>query len=364
MDTTCERINILREELAKTSCDSFFNISPPLNQYLSGFITSFIEISSAIIITSENAIFLCDSRYAEQAYEQVNGFSVEQIEGNLTEKAGQYLNNLGATRVAYEPEALTVQEFNEINEVINGSLESSQHIASQLRKVKSDNEIELIRSASELAEGVLSDLVENLVPGITERELAARFEYEFKKRGAFGASFDTIALFGKRTSLVHGLPGDNVLEEGDIILLDFGCRCAGYCSDLTRTFIYGTIPDKWFSEIYALVLSAQQAALEAVRPGIRCQELDSIARDIIIGAGYGDYFGHGLGHGVGIEIHELPRISRFSDDVLEPGMTITVEPGIYVPGRGGVRIEDLVAVTENGCDILSNTPKKLRILGK
>ncbi|MEK7794541.1 MAG: M24 family metallopeptidase, partial [Candidatus Hydrogenedentota bacterium] len=198
--------------------------------------------------------------------------------------------------------------------------------------------------------------------GLPEQELAAMFEFAFKKRGASGPSFDTLALFGPRSSLPHGSPGRRALEKGDIILLDFGCRCAGYCSDLTRTYTFGTIIDRWFETVYAVVKDAQQAALKAIKSGASCRDVDAVARDRIKDAGYGDYFGHGLGHGVGVEIHEAPRLNPRSDAVLEEGMVVTVEPGIYVPGRGGVRIEDLVVVTQSGCDVLTKTSKELTVL--
>jgi len=187
-------------------------------------------------------------------------------------------------------------------------------------------------------------------------------EYEFKRRGAQGASFDTIALFGQKSSLPHGRPTDKPLERGDVVLIDFGCRKNGYCSDLTRTYVYGTIPGAWFEEVYDLTLTAQKLALEAVRPGMSCRELDAVARDLITEAGHGKHFGHGLGHGVGLEIHEAPRLNPESATVLEAGMVITIEPGVYLPGKGGIRIEDLVLVTKDGGELLSGSPKELRIL--
>ena len=228
--------------------------------------------------------------------------------------------------------------------------------------MKSPDEIERIRQASQLAEAVLADLLPTLTTGLTERELAASFEHQFKRRGARGPSFETIALFGPRTSLPHGEPGDTPLTPGDAVLLDFGCQLNGYCSDLTRTYAYDTIPGAWFETVYSVVLQAQQAALEAIRPGIECRQLDAVARDIITQASYGERFGHGLGHGVGIEVHEAPRLGKDSQTVLEEGMVVTIEPGIYLPGQGGVRIEDLVAVTAHGCQPLCDTPKTLKVL--
>ncbi len=354
-----KRIKALRGRLDAAGCDAFLSFAPPTNQYLAGFTGT----TSAIIITANEAQFLCDFRYTEQAAIEVQGYAIEEMKGNLHTRAAERLAALGAENVAFEPGYVTVSEFDTVRSAYSGNLEAVSDIVSALRIRKSEDEIARIRAAGELAEGVLLDLVEALEPGTTERDLAARFEYEFKARGARGASFDTIALFGARSSLPHGQPGDRALASGDIVLLDFGCRRDGYCSDLTRTYAFGRIPGAWFEEIYELTLTAQRMALEAIRPGMLCKDLDAVARSIIADAGHGTHFGHGLGHGVGIEIHEAPRLNPESQTTLEPGMMVTIEPGIYLPERGGVRIEDLVVVTKDGCENLSVSPKELRILG-
>lgn len=355
-----DRIDALRARLDGAECDAFLSFAPPTNQYLAGFTGT----TSVVIVTRKEAQFLCDFRYTEQAAFEVQGLVVEEMKGNLHLRASERLAALGLATVAIEPGYMTVSEFDAVRSAYSGKLKPVSDIVSALRMRKDPDEIATIRAAGELAEGVLNDLVDALEPGITERELAARFEYEFKARGARGASFDTIALFGARSSLPHGQPGDRELTEGDIVLLDFGCRLNGYCSDLTRTYAFGRIPAAWFEEVYELTLTAQRMALEAIRPGMVCKELDAVARSIISEAGHGEHFGHGLGHGVGIEIHEAPRLNPESQTVLEPGMIVTIEPGIYLPDHGGVRIEDLVVVTENGCENLSVTPKELRILGE
>lgn len=357
------RLDALRVRLDETGRDAFFSISPPDNQYLTGFLTSFGEISSGIIVTSREAIFLTDSRYTEQAREEVQGFSVEQISGDLLAACGERLTALGAKEVAYDPGRITVDERDRLVAKFKGQLEPVPTLVTGLRVRKSAEEIAAIRAASELAEAVLAELLPSLHPGLLEQELSAMFEFAFKKRGASGASFDTLALFGSRSSLPHGVPGQRALDKGDIVLLDFGCRRAGYCSDLTRTYAFGTIIDRWFETVYAVVNDAQRAALEAIKPGASCRDVDAVARARIKDAGYGEYFGHGLGHGVGVEIHEAPRLSPRSDAVLEEGMVVTVEPGIYVPGRGGVRIEDLVVVTRDGCDVITRTSKEFTVLG-
>lgn len=354
-----DRIGALRAALAEADLDGLFSLSPPANQYFSGFTGT----TSAVLVSAREAVFLCDFRYTEQAARQVRGFETHEVQGAFETRCGEWLDRLGIRRAGFDPHALTVAQRDAVAKAAKASLESTD-IVQRLRQVKDAEEIAALREASTLGEGVLFDLVERLRPGMREREAAAFVEHAFKERGAQGPSFDTIALFGPRSSLPHGMPGDKPLERGDAVLFDFGCRLGGYCSDLTRTFAFGTIPGAWFEEIYDLTLTAQRIALEAIRPGIPCREVDAIARDLIRDAGYGAHFGHGLGHGVGLEIHESPRLNMHSEAVLEAGMVVTVEPGVYLPGKGGVRIEDLVVVTEDGCDILTNAPKALRVLGE
>jgi Xaa-Pro aminopeptidase len=351
------RIEAVQARLESTSCDAFLSFAPPTNQYLTGFRGT----TSCVIITRTEALFLCDFRYTEQAGEMVKDCAIHEVTGSMQVRAGERLMALGVTQTAFEPSYMTVAELDQVRSAYSGGMQAVADIVSSIRMVKSEDEIAVIEAAGRLAEGVLADLIGEIRPGMTERELAAKFEYEFKARGASGASFDTIVLFGPRTSLPHGQPGDTALKDGDIVLLDFGCRLNGYCSDLTRTYAFGTI-SPWFEEIYQLTLTAQRGALDALRAGKTGREVDSVAREIIAGAGHGKHFGHGLGHGVGIEIHEPPRLNPESNVTLAPGMVVTVEPGIYVPGRGGVRIEDLVVVTEDGCRNLSRAPKELRIL--
>lgn len=359
-----DRLARLRQGLEELECDTFFSVSGPSNQYLTGFLTGFEEVSAAVVVQDGQAVFLTDSRYTEQAAEEVSGFEIGEIKGDLLEKAGNRLGELGAKRVLFDPTGITVDEMTRLTSAFSGTLVPNKGLLTKMRQIKSAEEVEAIRAASQLAESVLEDLTATLEAGISERELAAQFEYEFKKRGAMGAAFDTIALFGARSSLPHGVPGDRRLAVGDIVLLDLGCRHRGYCSDLTRTYVFGTVGEAWVEEVYNLVLAAQRNALKAVRAGVACTVVDAAARDLISEGGYGDDFRHSTGHGVGIEVHEVPRLSAESDAVLEAGMAVTVEPGIYLPGKGGIRIEDLVVVTEAGCDVLTSTPKEFKVLSK
>jgi Xaa-Pro aminopeptidase len=352
------RLDALRERLLAAECDAFFSLAPPVNQYLAGFRGS----TSGVIVTHTEAAFLCDFRYIEQAAQQVQNFEIQKVTGNLPSRVGEWLGKLGVRRAALEPTYVTLAQMEDVRQAFGGELKPVPDLVGALRRVKSEEELDAIRAAAGLAESVLADVLPGFAANLPECEAAARIEYEFKKRSAARAAFDTIVLFGPRSSQPHGMPSEKPLEYGDVVLLDCGCRKDGYCSDLTRTYAFGTMPGTWLEEVYPIVLEAQTKAIEAVRGGIRARELDEAARKVISEAGYGEYFGHGLGHGVGIEVHEAPRLNADSEDVLEPGMVVTIEPGIYLPGRGGVRIEDLVVVRDGGCEVLSKASKELRVL--
>jgi Xaa-Pro aminopeptidase len=353
-----ERVAALRRKCIEAGCDGFVSISAPDNFYLTGFLGS----TSAVIVTADRAEFLCDFRYREQAQEQVKNFEIREAGASIMSPLGERLSQLGLKQTAFEPGAMTVAQRLQIEEGAGRKLKPVAGLVAALRLRKEDDEIGRIREALQLTEEALEAVLPHLEEGVAEREMAARIEYEFKCRGASGAAFSTIALFGARSSLPHGAPGERRLRRGDIVLFDCGCLLDGYCSDLTRTYLFDTIAESWFEEIYELTLTAQQVALEAAKPGMKGVELDAIARDLISDSGHGDRFGHGLGHGVGIEIHEGPRVSTLSEHVLEPGMVVTIEPGVYIPGQGGVRIEDMIAVTEEGCEVLTRMPKQLRML--
>lgn len=355
---TESRLEALRGALTENACDAFTSFAPPANEYLTGFRGS----TSAVIITESEALFLCDFRYTEQAREQVQGFAVEEMAGSLERNAGEYLARLGVKKPAVEPSTLTLDQSLTLQKAYGAEVLPVKGLGTAARQWKDPVECEKLRASTALAEAAFQAVMPCLRAGIPEAEFVAQLEYEFKKRGASGASFDPIALFGPRSSLPHGMPGKKPLEAGDIVLIDLGCILESYCSDLTRTYVFGTIPGAWFEEIYQVTLTAQLAALDAIKPGASCREVDAVARDIIAGAGYGPYFGHGLGHGVGLEVHEAPRLNQHSESILEPGMAVTVEPGIYIPGQGGVRIEDLVLVTESGCEVLTTLPKDLKVL--
>ena len=229
---------------------------------------------------------------------------------------------------------------------------------SVLRQVKTREEQEILRQAEAIGDRAYAKVLPHLRPGISEKQVAAWLEFYMKEEGAEGFSFDTIAASGEHSAMPHAVPTDKVLAEGDFLTMDFGCLYRGYCSDMTRTVVIGQASDKQ-REIYETVLRAQETALQGIRPGMTGKEIDALARDVIVDAGYGECFGHALGHSVGLEIHECPNFSTKEKTVIQPGMVITVEPGIYVEGIGGVRIEDVVIITEDGCENITHSPKQL-----
>ncbi len=349
-------IDNLRKNIAEAGCDGFVSLWPSHNQYLTGFTGS----TSAVIVTDRSVTFLCDFRYTEQARDEVRADHIEEVTEALESEAGKRLNEHGATCACFDPDVTTVSSLNKLEDAFGGECKPAPDVVNSLRRCKTPEEIKRVRDACRLAENVLSLVPGQLEVGVTEREIAAWIDYELKKSGASGPAFDTIAAFGAHGSVVHAQPSDRKLKRNDTVLIDMGCRLNGYCSDLTRTWVCGTITPRWFEEILEVVSAANVRATNEAKPGMSCRDLDSLARDVIEDAGYGENFGHGLGHGVGIDVHETPRVNKHSDTILEPGMVITIEPGIYLPGHGGVRIEDVVTITEDGCEKLTSAPIDLK----
>lgn len=351
------RIANLRTNLVKEGFDAFISNDAVDNAYLTGFCGT----TSSLLVTPDVARLIVDFRYIDQARTQAQGVQVILGAGSLDARLAEHLESLKPEHVAFEPDAMLVGRRDDIAAGYGGTLQSHRGICRRLREIKDTTELECIRAASALAEDALEAMFEQLRPGVSERDMAGMLEYEFRRRGAQRAAFDTIILFGENSALPHGMPGDRLLQAGDIVLVDCGCMLDGYCSDLTRTFIFGRIPGDWFVDVYETVRAAQAAAAAAVIDGVAARDVDAAARSHIAGAGYAEHFGHGTGHGVGLEVHESPRLNELSNATLEAGMVITVEPGIYLPGKGGVRIEDLLVVAAAGNDMITMLPRELRI---
>lgn len=331
-----------------------------------GYFTGFFHSEGALLVTENSATLLVDFRYAEAAQKKAGGCRVICFK-TLSESLCELLTAEGVQCVHAEASYMTVGRYDlfrkkfgeqQIELVADGRLD--RHIGS-LRVIKTQDELGKIAKAQRIAEDAYNELLNDIRPGVSEREIAARLEFYMKQKGAEAISFDLITITGKKTSLPHGVPSLDTVQEGDFFTCDFGAVYEGYHSDTTRTVAVGSATDE-MRKIYDIVLQAQLAALEKIKPGEKCSEVDKTARDIITAAGYGEYFGHSTGHGVGLYIHELPAVSTRSDAVLEPGMVITDEPGIYLPDKFGVRIEDMLAVTADGCRNFVNLPKELIIL--
>ncbi|WP_432665228.1 Xaa-Pro peptidase family protein [Wukongibacter baidiensis] len=347
------KVERFRKSLKENNLNSAIVFKPENRRYLSGFTGT----SGYVVITEDKNLFITDFRYTKQASDQCKDFEIVQHTNDRT--LYDILNELGLKNMGFEDAFVTVSQYNEFNEKLVGiELKPLKGTLGKLRTIKEQDEIDEIRKAAEIADKAFEYICGVIKPGITEWEVALELESFMKKKGATATSFDSIVASGIRSSMPHGVASHKVIEDGDFVTLDFGCVYNGYCSDMTRTIVVGKASEKQ-KEIYNVVLEAQEAALKAIKPGITGYDADKVARDIITEKGYGEYFGHGLGHGVGLEVHESPRLSPLGKDVLEPNMVVTDEPGVYLPDFAGVRIEDLIVVTENGCERLSKSPKHL-----
>ncbi len=344
------KLENLRCGLGET--EAFFVSSPANIRYLSGFTGE-----GYLIITKSEAFLVTDFRYLLDAGRFSSDFVVRNMADGIKAIMPEYVKKL-----YIEGEHMTYSDFT----FYQGQLETvaladDERRITKMRAVKTADEIRAIAAAADIACTVFEDVLDYIKPGISERDIALELEYRMKKNGAGGLSFDTIVASGENSAYPHAVVSDKKLQNGDFVTLDFGCVYEGYCSDMTRTVAVGQVSERQRG-IYDLVLCAQLAALEAVKTGAICSQVDAVARDIISGAGYGKNFGHSLGHSVGLQIHESPSLSPKCHDVLQEGMVVTVEPGVYVEGFGGVRIEDLVVVTGGGPQILTKTKKDLLIL--
>lgn len=347
-----DRIKILRE--GTSDFDAFFISSKANIFYYSGFTSD----DAYLVITNTRTVLITDSRYTIQARNQTNGFEIYDISEGLE----NILKRLNFEKLGYEEEKLTVREFSTLKKAVTcAELAPAQEIISKPRQIKSSLEIEKIRLAEELGDAAFSHILTKLCAGMKESDVAFELEFFMRKNGASGLSFETIVASGMRSSMPHGTASDKVIEDGDFVTMDYGCILDGYCSDMTRTVVIGKA-DSRQREIYNIVLAAQRTALDAVREGILCSEVDKAARDVIHDFGYGKFFSHSLGHSVGLDIHEAPNFSPKSTQTVSAGNVITVEPGIYIDGFGGVRIEDVVAITHQNVENLTKSAKELIII--
>jgi Xaa-Pro aminopeptidase len=349
------RIKAVRKMLAEQNVDGLLVTKERNWRYLSGFTGS----NALLIINATDNYLITDFRYLEQAADQAKGFHIIRPQTVIEDAVVEQLTKLGIKRVGFEDDNLTYHTFKSYQSKLpNIELVPLHQQVEKIRWIKDRDEIEAIKKAADITDQAFIHILDYIKPGVRESEIALELEYFMRRQGAEKPAFDTIVASGPRAALPHGVASDKKIAAGELIVMDFGAVYGGYHSDMTRTVAVGK-PDPIGAEIYHIVLNAQEKALDGIKPGVKCLTVDLVARNLITAAGYGANFGHGLGHSVGLEIHEKPTFAPKDETELKPGMVLTVEPGIYLAGRVGVRIEDLVLVSPKGCEILSKSPKQL-----
>lgn len=355
---------MFRTDMLSEKIKSFADAALIFSEENRRYFTQFPSSDGALVVFCDEALFFTDSRYTEAAARCI-GENLVLDSSNIYEKLSELFKEKGVTKVALENDKITLSEFEglkkKLPEVEFITTDELANAIEEIRIVKEASEVEKIKAAQKIAENAFDHMLTFIKEGMTEKEISLELDFYMLSHGAEAVSFETIAVAGKNSSMPHGVPGEYRLQKGDFLTLDFGATVDGYHSDMTRTVCIGE-PSEKMREVYDTVLKAQCAALDALKDGITGVEADRIARDIIEKAGYGKNFGHGLGHGVGVEIHEAPRLSPKAPHTLKAGHVVTVEPGIYLPGEFGVRIEDMALITENGCENLTSCKKDLIIL--
>jgi len=336
---------------------AFLTTALPNVRYLTGFTGS----NGVLLITRERFIFFTDPRYQAQAPHEVD-CEIKISRNPLLTEVGKWLKRLGVKSLAFERNRISFDEYSQLREQATGlRLKPLVGAVESLRAVKSEDELATIRASVQLNSAALEHALGHFKPGMTEIDLAAEIAYRMRMLGADGTSFDTIVAAGARTALPHAHPTDHPIGINELLLIDMGAVVSGYASDMTRTFAVGRIDTK-SRRIYRAVLESQLAAIDAIKPGVTCAAVDRVARQVLQGYGMDKLFIHSTGHGLGLEIHERPRVGRKDMTRLEAGMAITIEPGVYQEGIGGVRIEDTVAVTAGGCEVMTPSRKELVVL--
>ena len=347
------RMERVRESLGVLNIDALLVTDSTNVRYLTGFSGS----NGQVLISEKRSAFFTDPRYEARAGDLVSGADVHVYPTKLSDVLPDYLSLKRIERVGLESQSVSVAAHEDFTVALTGTmLVGTRGVVEELRRVKDDEELVLIREAVRIGEEALTWVLDQLRPGLTEKEIGLRLEVQMRRTGAEAVSFEPIVGSGPLSAHIHHSPSDRAFQQGDLILLDFGCKWQGYCSDLTRTVVLGPSTDEqrgW----YQVVLQAQTAGTDSIRAGVRCADADAAARTVIDAAGLGQGFGHGLGHGVGLDIHEAPKLARTSKDVLKAGDVVTVEPGVYTVGSGGIRIEDCVLVTDEGAEVLGKAPK-------
>ncbi|WP_174613778.1 M24 family metallopeptidase [Virgibacillus ihumii] len=349
-----DKIEKLRKAFRENDLDAILITSP----YNRRYITNFTGTAGVAIVSKDEARFVTDFRYIEQANEQAADFKIVEHKQPIHQAINEQLKELGVHKVGFEKEHVTFATYELYKESMDVKLVPVSGLIEELRLIKTAEELEVLKQAAKIAEDAFTHIQGYIKPGVKEIDISNELEFHMRNLGAESSSFDTIVASGYRGALPHGVASDKKIQSGELVTLDFGAYYNGYCSDITRTVAVGELSDE-LTTIYNIVQKAQKIGVEGLKPGITGIEADALTRNYIIEKGYGDYFGHSTGHGVGLEVHEGPGLSFRSEKKLAPGMVVTVEPGIYVPDVGGCRIEDDIVITEKGYERLTLAPKEL-----
>ena len=353
-------IKRIQEALAEKDCDAML-VSSPVNRF---FATGFSSSAGMLLVTAKDAWFFIDGRYIEAARAAVSGVAhVELISAGQSyiARLNAVFESAGITSVGFEDGIVTYAEYHEWEEKLTAKLCPMQKMMQLLRAVKSEDDLNKMKKAQQISEKAFLETLPLISANITEKELATELVYRMVKNGADDKSFSPIVVSGTKSSMPHGVPGDVKIGPG-FLTIDFGARLDGWCSDTTRTLSVGQPTDEMV-KVYDTVLKAQEAGISAARAGVLCRDIDAAARAVIENAGYGEYFDHGLGHGIGLEVHEWPRTAPGQDYPIPAGAVVSSEPGIYLPGKFGVRIEDLIYITQTGTINITSLTKELTVVG-
>ncbi|MFC0561630.1 M24 family metallopeptidase [Halalkalibacter alkalisediminis] len=354
------RIEAVRSKLKEFEIDGLLVTSSYNRQYT----TNFTGTAGVALISEQKAIFITDFRYVEQAKEQAQGFEIVQHTGPIYLEVANQVAKLGLKKLGFEQSHLTYEAYQIYEKHIEtASLIPVSDLVEGIRLIKDEKEIKMIQDAADIADAAFEHILTFIRPGITELAVSNELEFFMRNQGAASSSFDIIVASGYRSALPHGVASEKVIEKGELVTLDFGAYLKGYCSDITRTVAVGNVSEE-LKAIYNTVLEAQLLGMKGIKPGLTGKQADALTRDYITEKGYGDYFGHSTGHGLGMEVHEGPSLSMKSETILEPGMVVTVEPGIYISGVGGTRIEDDTLITKDGNKSFTHSTKQLLIIGE
>lgn len=354
MNKLLRKIAELRATLEKMDLDAILITNPYNRRYM----TNFTGSSGVVFITNSKSLLITDFRYIEQATEQATEFTIVEHKGPIEEELTEIIKKTNIKKLGFEEGNITYAEYALFKDKFPVHLVPVKNIVESIRVTKTDEEITVLKQAAQIADNAFDHILSYIKPGVREIDIANELEFFMRKQGATSSSFDIIVASGYRSVLPHGVASEKTIESGELVTLDYGALFKGYCSDITRTIAVGYISEE-LQKIYHIVLEAQKRGVKGIKPNMSGKEADALTRDYIEAQGYGKYFGHSTGHGIGLEVHEGPTLSKRSDIILKKNMVVTVEPGIYIPELGGCRIEDDIVITEEGNERLTTATKEL-----